>query len=178
MGTIFVDNLEPQSGTSLTLGSSGDTVALTSGAKTSGFGKIGQVVSTLLTTQQFTNSTSLVATEAVATITPTSTTSKILIYWDVAFRKNNTNSGTYVNFSLYKNSSLLKPIDTNFSNTMAAKVMLRANYHLLDSPSTTSSTQYAVYWARVGNSESGGFYLNDGGSSAASGSFTLMEVLD
>ena len=32
MGTIFVDNLEPQSGTSLTLGSSGDTIALASGA--------------------------------------------------------------------------------------------------------------------------------------------------
>ena len=32
MGTIFVDNLEPQSGTSLTLGASGDTIALTSGA--------------------------------------------------------------------------------------------------------------------------------------------------
>lgn len=32
MGTIFVDNLEPQSGTSLTLGSSGDTIGLASGA--------------------------------------------------------------------------------------------------------------------------------------------------
>jgi len=32
MGTVFVDNLEPQSGTSLTLGASGDTVALASGA--------------------------------------------------------------------------------------------------------------------------------------------------
>jgi hypothetical protein len=32
MGTIFVDTLEPQSGTSLTLGASGDTVGLASGA--------------------------------------------------------------------------------------------------------------------------------------------------
>lgn len=31
MGTIFVDNLEPQSGTSLTLGASGDTVQIASG---------------------------------------------------------------------------------------------------------------------------------------------------
>ena len=31
MGTIFVDNLEPQSGTSLTLGASGDTVKVASG---------------------------------------------------------------------------------------------------------------------------------------------------
>ena len=32
MGTIFVDNLEPQSGTSLTLGANGDTISLASGA--------------------------------------------------------------------------------------------------------------------------------------------------
>jgi len=31
MGTIFVDNLEPQSGTTLTLGASGDTVKVASG---------------------------------------------------------------------------------------------------------------------------------------------------
>jgi hypothetical protein len=37
MGTIFVDTLEPQSGTSLTLGASGDTVTLTSGAVQSNF---------------------------------------------------------------------------------------------------------------------------------------------
>ena len=37
MGTIFVDNLEPQSGTSLSLGASGDTIALTSGATQSNF---------------------------------------------------------------------------------------------------------------------------------------------
>ena len=62
MGTIFVDNLEPQSGTNLTLGSSGDTVTLTSGAKTSGFGKIGQVQSTSLSEDINTTSTSFVAT--------------------------------------------------------------------------------------------------------------------
>ena len=37
MGTVFVDNLEPQSGTSLSLGASGDTIALTSGALQSNF---------------------------------------------------------------------------------------------------------------------------------------------
>ena len=31
MATLFVDKIDPQSGTSLTIGSSGDTVALTSG---------------------------------------------------------------------------------------------------------------------------------------------------
>ena len=36
MGTIFVDNLEPQSGTSLTLGASGDTISVASGASLPG----------------------------------------------------------------------------------------------------------------------------------------------
>ena len=80
MGTIFVDNLEPQSGTSLTLGASGDTVSLTSGAKTSGFGKIGQVVSTAKPATISTTSTSLTdITGMSVSITPTSTSSKILI---------------------------------------------------------------------------------------------------
>ena len=46
MGTVFVDNLEPQSGTSLTLGASGDTVTLASGTTQHScfFGKIGSQV--------------------------------------------------------------------------------------------------------------------------------------
>ena len=61
MGTIFVDNLEPQSGTSLTLGASGDTVSLTSNSgKTSGFGKVGQVVQTIKSNTETSSSTSYV----------------------------------------------------------------------------------------------------------------------
>jgi len=38
MGTIFVDNLEPQSGTSLTLGANGDTLTIPSGCTISNSG--------------------------------------------------------------------------------------------------------------------------------------------
>jgi len=38
MGTVFVDNLEPQSGTSLTLGASGDTITKASGVNTNALG--------------------------------------------------------------------------------------------------------------------------------------------
>ena len=37
MGTLFVDKLDPQSGTSLELGSSGDTITIPSGATLTGF---------------------------------------------------------------------------------------------------------------------------------------------
>ena len=80
MGTIFVDNLEPQSGTSLTLGASGATVTLTSGAKTSGFGKIGQVLSTIGANFLSTSSTSYAAVSGLSlSITPSTTSSKILV---------------------------------------------------------------------------------------------------
>ena len=181
MSTLKVSTISPlgtDSTKTITIGESGGTLGIASGAKTSGFGKVGQVKSVLLETQEFTNSTSFAETEATLAITPTTTSSKILIYWDVSFRRNNSNTGTYAQFQLYKNGSSHKVIDNNFSSTMGEKLWCRANYHLLDSPSTLSSTTYAVYWARGGTSESGGFYLCDGGSSAATGSFTLMEVLD
>ena len=79
MGTIFVDNLEPQSGTSLTLGASGDTIGLATGA-TAGFGKIGQVLSTVTFTQQATSSTGYSdITDMNLNITLSSTSSKALI---------------------------------------------------------------------------------------------------
>ena len=82
MGTIFVDNLEPQSGTSLTLGASGDTLTIPSGCTisnsgtASGFGKIGQVVSVTHTADQTSTSTSFAyVTNLNASITPCATTS-------------------------------------------------------------------------------------------------------
>jgi hypothetical protein len=43
MSKIEVNAIEPQSGTTLTLGASGDTVALAAGALQSGFGRAGSV---------------------------------------------------------------------------------------------------------------------------------------
>jgi hypothetical protein len=43
MSKIEVNTIEPQSGTTLTLGASGDTVALAAGALQSGFGRSGSV---------------------------------------------------------------------------------------------------------------------------------------
>ena len=40
MGTLFVDKLDPQSGTSLELGSSGDTISVNTGATTSLLGNV------------------------------------------------------------------------------------------------------------------------------------------
>ncbi len=78
MGTIFVDNLEPQSGTSLTLGASGDTVNLASGA-TAGFGKVLQVLTNEYTTITTTSSSSFTKIGPSVTITPTASNTKMLV---------------------------------------------------------------------------------------------------
>jgi hypothetical protein len=60
MATLFVDKIDPQSGTTLTIGSSGDTVSLGSGATSSGnFGNLvllnSQTVTTAVATVAFDN---------------------------------------------------------------------------------------------------------------------------
>ena len=48
MSKIEVNAIEPQCGTTLTLGASGDTVTLASGASQSGFGRTQQLIGTLV----------------------------------------------------------------------------------------------------------------------------------
>tara|TARA_S200002703_G_scaffold108064_1_gene93885 strand:+ start:1499 stop:2050 length:552 start_codon:yes stop_codon:yes gene_type:complete len=183
MGTIFVDNLEPQSGTSLTLGASGDTVSLTSGAKTSGFGKIGQVVSTFKNDTFGTSSSSLVdITGFSASITPSTTSSKILIY--VCGGVSSGTGGHNVLLSLLRGSTEIGQgtgggTSNNFmmTNMAANSDVILFGHHFLDSPSTTSSTTYKMQMA----STSGTAQLNrraDTSVRTMSSSITLMEILD
>jgi hypothetical protein len=66
MSKIEVDAIEPQSGTSLTLGASGDTITIPSGATltnsgtATGFGKVLQVITATDTTTRSTTSSSFV----------------------------------------------------------------------------------------------------------------------
>jgi hypothetical protein len=71
MSKIEVDAIEPQSGTTLTLGASGDTINLASGA-TAGFGKVLQVVSGSTTSKQYLfYSSSTFSDYLTVSITPT-----------------------------------------------------------------------------------------------------------
>jgi CRISPR/Cas system-associated endonuclease Cas1 len=55
MSKIEVDAIEPQSGTTLTLGASGDTINLAIRCYSAGFGKVLQVVSTSTTSDTSNN---------------------------------------------------------------------------------------------------------------------------
>jgi len=155
MGTIFVDNLEPQSGTTLTLGASGDTVTLTTGAKTSGFGKIGQVVSVTKTDTFSTASTSYTDLTGMSlSITPSSTSSKILLSTQISFG----GSKSLYSFARFmRDSTAISIGDTGESNQKRASFPMdnpnatddiykakNSAMTFLDTPSTTSSITYKI----------------------------------
>ena len=179
MGTIFVDNLEPQSGTSLTIGASGDTVTLTSGAKTSGFGKIGQVVQgTILSSEFETTSSSFVDTGLSVSITPTTTSSKILISATcsaLAIATTSTN-GRCIG-KIYRDSSAIgtdvfELAKIRQDGSYNQEVGVAASIQLLDTPSTTSAITYKLYIQKeAGNA----VRIADAGYDAV---MQAMEILD
>ena len=187
MGTIFVDKLDPQSGTNLTLGSSGDTVTLTSGAKTSGFGKIGQVLNVVNNTQTSSSSTSFVDMGMSLAITPSTTSSKILVQVHL--------NGAFINTG--SSEGIQTRLQVTPSGGSAATIAVYNGYGLqaeansgsatlsgstLHSPSSTTEQVYKIqYRSKNGNAVILG--TNDSGNSqladtSTNSMITLMEILD
>ena len=181
MGTIFVDNLEPQSGTSLTLGASGDTLTIPSGCTisisgtASGFGKIGQVVSVSHTADQTSTSSSFAdVTNLNASITPSATTSKILILTDIEFYVAGSSQGINGYLKVVRGSTdLIQRRSQSYSQDgTGVEYENQVSFAYLDSPSTTSSTTYKIQF-RLGAGSS----VSINHSSDKTGSLTLLEVL-
>ena len=181
MGTIFVDNLEPQSGTSLTLGASGDTLTIPSGCTisnsgtASGFGKIGQVVSVTHTADQTSTSTSFAdVTNLNASITPSATTSKILVLTDIEFYVAGSSQGINGYLKVVRGSTdLIQRRSQSYSQDgTGVEYENQVSFAYLDSPSTTSSTTYKIQF-RLGAGSS----VSINHSSDKTGSLTLLEVL-
>ena len=174
MSQISVDSVIPQSGTTVTLGASGDTISIPSGVTmsnsgtASGFGKVLQVVTvdksdsySLGTTGTWTDITGL----SVA-ITPSSTSNKILvgINLSIGFSVASTNM-----FRITRDGTAISVGDADGSRRQAtvgwypgvnsSAVHGSVSYNYLDSPSTTSSVTYKVQ----ANIENATFYLNRSG---------------
>jgi len=157
MSKLEVDAIEPQSGTTLTLGASGDAINLASGA-TAGFGKVGQVQSTFYntpTSQSVGGNTDTSITGINVAITPSSTSSKILLfarffgegdstfYWNAMyfFRRGTTKIGSGVasgNRLVGATTHTLNFYDSDQTSTPDPMAPL---FHL-DSPNTTSEITY------------------------------------
>ena len=177
--TILVDKIDPQSGTALEIGSSGDTITIPSGAtlsvagSTSGLGKISQVLQTLNTSSgnQNTTSTSAGATAVAASITPTSTSSKVLVNFQFNFMQNDPQYTS--EFYIYRGgSAIYQKSDYHSSDTSQQRRVMNLMY--LDSPSSTSAVTYTLY---IATSSASGYLRVVAGSGFDSANIILQEVL-
>jgi hypothetical protein len=142
-------------------------------AAPAGGGKVLQVVQGTTSTATATTSASFVASNLAVTITPTSATSKILVFY--AMCNATQGSGTYGDYqlALYRGGSAVWNMgNTNFGDV--ASFVNSTNYdsgQYLDSPATTSATTYTIYGKRTVRT----LYMNEQGVSNL-GVMIAMEI--
>lgn len=186
-----VDDLSSLSDVSITSVSDGELLAYDSG--TSEWinqalesaqlpaGSVLQAVSTTKTDAFSTSSTSFVdVTGLSATITPSSTSSKILILFSAMMANNTTNRNYLVNF--VRNSTNIAQStggssrNQTFTSFVAdANRVMTETAHFLDSPNTTSSTTYKI---QIANAVGGTSFVNQSvsGNDGGISTITLLEV--
>jgi len=140
-----------------------------------GAGNVLQVVQGSNTTQLITTSTSYVDTGLSASITPSSTSSKILVIVShPTCEKRSDDSGNGISFQLLRDSTSIssEPIAYGIGNTAPTtlNLMFSVSFNYLDSPSTTSATTYKT---QIKNLASGEIKVQ---RSSAPSTITLIEV--
>jgi len=139
-----------------------------------GGGKILQVVNVPYSTYVTTTSSTYSATGLTASITPTSSTSKILVFVNMV-GMTKTAGDTGIGLKLYRNGSSILPFEGVLGTNSGSNFNgVSSGLNYLDSPATTSSTTYAVYWNSYNNSTQ--VRMNNDGGVAISSTITLMEV--
>jgi len=136
-------------------------------------GSVLQVVNATYGTGSSTTSTTYVDTGLTASITPSSSTSKILVLVDIADAGKNGGTAPYAKFNIVRASTQI----IEFSKQLGYTATITANYigsvgtNYLDSPSTTSAITYKVQYAING----GGGTVEINASGGVS-TITLMEI--
>ena len=108
-------------------------------------GQVIQVVSATYSTAETTSSSSFVTSNLTVSITPASASNKILILANGVCQS--ANSTTHLGLTLYRNSTNLSNdtyMNHFYSNAGSNRGQFAFNY--LDSPATTSSTSYTIYY--------------------------------
>jgi hypothetical protein len=179
---LKVDTIQDQSGNNIinesadtiTIGASGDTITIPSGATISNSGTLGAGMGKVLQVVNFiyngadvnTTSSSFVDTDLETSITPSSTSNKILIL--VTFQGQTDANGIYT----------LSKGDTNLVGTYGFARLEVANkqtgysFSYLDSPSTTSATTYKL---RMRTNGLGTVYFHPGGTTSTA-TMQLLEI--
>ena len=155
---LKTNKVSPATGTALQICDSGDTITIPSGATltnsgtATGFGKVLQVVSANKTDTASTTSTSFVTTGLEVSITPSATSSKILINANPVFGGG---VAAAVFTQLWRDSSVVIQADASGSRTRSSSgwLYVYTGYDgnpvpivYLDSPSSTSSLTYKIMY--------------------------------
>jgi hypothetical protein len=185
MSKIEVDAIEPQSGTSLTLGASGDTITIPSGATltnsgtATGFGKVLQVVQSVYTTQTTFTSSSYVDSGLTATITPSNASNKILVIVNPSAYISINNAGSYpITFSRIMRDATQVMFKQNYNYAALgdngyAEMDIEQNMVYLDSPNTTSAITYKTQFKVTVNAGTSTILLSYTGCAST---ITLLEI--
>jgi len=142
MSTLYVDTLEPNQNTAITAAA----------GKLLPAGHVVQVVQETYNTQISTSSTSYVTSNLAATITPTSSNSKVLIRVNTSAY---ISGGYYTRMTVYRGATDLGSghggsTDSLQAGSTLSSAWLPSNIEWLDSPSTTSATTYTMYYKASG----------------------------
>ena len=172
-GTTVLD-LPATSGTILTSASAISASSITTGTLPKAqlpTGSVLQVVSVNNKVQTSTTVNNWIASTLAASITPTSSTSKILVFGHYYYRTSA--SGVAVAATVYRNSTSLTSGTVGLSYNYAAStaVEMTAPFTILDSPATTSSTTYTLYFRR--SDDAGTAYI---GNANIDSVITLLEI--
>jgi len=138
-----------------------------------GGGKVLQVINATIATEASSSSSTFVDTGLTATITPTLSTSKILVFvHQTGLWKNDGSSGSELNLKLVRGATDLASFEifATWTASVQKNNVGGSGVTFLDSPATTSATTYKTQF-RAG--AGGAVYVNGAGSRS---SITLMEI--
>ena len=129
-------------------------------AKATGFGKVGQVVQASTSTAVNVASTSVADTGLTVNITPTATTSKVLVQVNQNILTDIDTTAANSKIKLLRGSTTVIDFTTNIARVEAggassAKFGNLTTFSFLDSPSTTSETTYKTQGAISSTSNNG-----------------------
>jgi hypothetical protein len=136
-------------------------------------GSVIQVVNATFGTQTSTASSTFVDTGITVSITPTSSTSKILV--DANVTGLTKGSGGQVALQLVRNSTSIVIFESGAAYTSSGSVEVGgASCNYLDSPATTSATTYKVQFLSSGGGTA--YVCNNNGTQTATCTITVMEI--
>jgi len=170
MSTLTVKELSHPAGEVIKI-AAGKTLDLKSqGNVTMPTGSVVQIVQSVYSTYGNTNSSSYVDSGLTGAITPSSTSSKVLV--TVSISMGNTSAATNNNIQIVRGSSVVYT-SSRVAFNGAGHSNMQLSFVYLDSPSTTSATTYKLQMKTDG----GYFRINDtGAGGTGTSTITLMEI--